>query len=305
MSSYYDEEFRPWEIVDGQCVVTDEAEWQKLVDLDRAPSCRDCCDSGFHGTCECKNSRRPIVKVPTDIFEDVKGSVFDSKFRHVFNLESESVKPHDLFVETFQTIGSTPNVDYLLMTRHPELVRDKWQCESETVTEQLIGRAEKHSVELKRHFKIMPNVILAVPVETQADIERLVPELEKCRDLCKGLAAIANPKEELDFMSAGPMCQLSGADPNAGIPSDSLGLDLVIVEGNEHPLHPDWVRSLRDQCLDANVPFNFASWGHWHESYLTTNGRESFKFDDGVRMCHFESSESRLLDGKEHNGRVS
>lgn len=29
------------------------------------------------------------------------------------------------------------------------------------------------------------------------------------------------------------------------------------------PLHPDWVRSLRDQCQAAGVPFFFKSWGDW------------------------------------------
>ena len=26
-------------------------------------------------------------------------------------------------------------------------------------------------------------------------------------------------------------------------------------------LHPDWVRSIRDDCLGANVPFFFKQWG--------------------------------------------
>jgi protein gp37 len=28
-------------------------------------------------------------------------------------------------------------------------------------------------------------------------------------------------------------------------------------------MHPDWVRSLRDQCQDAGVPFFFGQWGEW------------------------------------------
>ena len=101
-----------------------------------------------------------------------------------------------------------------------------------------------------------PNVILATYVETQADIERLVPELLKCRDLCKGLEVICNPKERLHVepyltRSYEPTEDYTGLQ----------GIDRIIVEGNEHPIHPDHVRSLRDQCLDANVPFNFAGWG--------------------------------------------
>jgi hypothetical protein len=28
-------------------------------------------------------------------------------------------------------------------------------------------------------------------------------------------------------------------------------------------MHPDWVRSLRDQCVAAGVPFFFKGWGEW------------------------------------------
>ncbi len=44
-------------------------------------------------------------------------------------------------------------------------------------------------------------------------------------------------------------------------------LDWVIVGGetgpNARPMHPDWVRSLRDQAVTAGIPFFFKSWGEW------------------------------------------
>jgi protein gp37 len=34
-------------------------------------------------------------------------------------------------------------------------------------------------------------------------------------------------------------------------------------------MHPDWVRSLRDQCATAGAPFFFKQWGEWqHGSTL-------------------------------------
>ncbi len=42
-------------------------------------------------------------------------------------------------------------------------------------------------------------------------------------------------------------------------------LDWVIIGGETgpgaRPMHPGWVRSLRDQCRAAGVPFFFKSWG--------------------------------------------
>ena len=46
-----------------------------------------------------------------------------------------------------------------------------------------------------------------------------------------------------------------------------LPIDWVIVGGESgpgaRPMHPDWVRSIRDQCQAANVPFFFKQWGEW------------------------------------------
>lgn len=43
--------------------------------------------------------------------------------------------------------------------------------------------------------------------------------------------------------------------------------DWVIVGGESgpgaRPMHPDWARSLRDQCSAAGVPFVFKQWGEW------------------------------------------
>lgn len=48
-------------------------------------------------------------------------------------------------------------------------------------------------------------------------------------------------------------------------------IDWVIVGGesgpNARPMHPDWARSLRDQCQAAGVPFLFKQWGEWRPPY--------------------------------------
>lgn len=46
-----------------------------------------------------------------------------------------------------------------------------------------------------------------------------------------------------------------------------VGLDWAIVGGESgpgaRPMHPDWPRSLRDQCTDAGVAFHFKQHGEW------------------------------------------
>lgn len=53
----------------------------------------------------------------------------------------------------------------------------------------------------------------------------------------------------------------------ASITSEVRTLHWVIVGGESgagaRPMHPGWVRSIRDQCLAAEVPFFFKQWGEW------------------------------------------
>jgi protein gp37 len=52
------------------------------------------------------------------------------------------------------------------------------------------------------------------------------------------------------------------------------GLDWVICGGESglhaRPMHPDWARSLRDQCQAAGVPFFFKQWGEWLDEQVAT-----------------------------------
>ena len=321
MSSYYDEEFKPWETVDGRCVVADEAEWGKLVEWNRKASEDQHVADQVMGT-----FTRPIVKVPTDIFygdlhdvENGHGGLiswcdnecptgeWNDCFCPECGAEGLILTTDDLLNRFFQTIDSTQHVDYLLMTQRPELVREKWPT---------------RWVRSEHEYQDDPldNIILATYVETQADIERLVPELIKCHDLCKGLAVVCNPKEELDF-NFKPLLGKPEGYTNFAIEY----LNLIIAEGNEHPIHPDHVRSLRDQCLDAGVPFGFASWGQWIPSdaprqngfqvILRPDGgvvdRPSWNQmlnttgDDWIMSRIGKESDGCLLDGQEHNGRIA
>lgn len=60
------------------------------------------------------------------------------------------------------------------------------------------------------------------------------------------------------FLSLEPLLgPLTGLDLN--------GIDWVIVGGESgpgaRPMHPDWVRDIRERCLLAKVPFFFKQWG--------------------------------------------
>lgn len=69
-------------------------------------------------------------------------------------------------------------------------------------------------------------------------------------------------------------------------------LDWVICGGETgpgaRPMHPNWVRSLRDQCKDAEVPFFFKSWGEWGATAVNMgSGTPVFAmFESFIHYCN-------------------
>lgn len=57
-------------------------------------------------------------------------------------------------------------------------------------------------------------------------------------------------------------------DGNIGQAENRIGW--VVVGGESgagaRPMHPDWVRDIRDECAEAGVPFFFKQWGEWAPS---------------------------------------
>lgn len=86
-----------------------------------------------------------------------------------------------------------------------------------------------------------------------------------------------------------------------------------VIAGGEsgkdaRPMHPDWVRSLRDQCKEADVPFFFKQWGEYapvHDLRCNEPGIEGKLwciFDPDTSVCRVgKKAAGRMLDGKIHN----
>lgn len=62
-------------------------------------------------------------------------------------------------------------------------------------------------------------------------------------------------------------------------------LDWVICGGESgpgaRPMHPDWARSLRDQCVAAGVPYFFKQWGAWSPEAPERGPRKAVVWSDG------------------------
>jgi protein gp37 len=106
---------------------------------------------------------------------------------------------------------------------------------------------------------------------------------------------------------------------------DGKSLDWVVVGGESgpgaRPMHPDWARSLRDQCVAAGVAFHFKQWGGWapynpqfhgpyeNKRFMHYDGRVLGPFDpnpDGLDMRDWEriTRVGKKAAGRELDGRT-
>lgn len=117
------------------------------------------------------------------------------------------------------------------------------------------------------------------------------------------------------FVSAEPMKGPVDFDPFLA------GLSLLIVGGESgaaaSPMHPDWARSVRDQCVAAGVPFLFKQHGQWvpvdqpweqdspkplasNERWCNLAGGHGFHGDEVWRMRKVgKEAAGAVLDGRQ------
>lgn len=205
--------------------------------------------------------------------------------------------------------------------------------------------AQHHAILGRREpWLPLPNVWLGVSAENQKHADERLPHLLSTPAAKRFLSAepllgptTLSPKDKIVGMLSrwyGP----NGFDPEASQPFNDRAtwlfpkIDWVIAGGESgpaaRPMHPDWVRHLRDQCTAAKVPFFFKQWGEFHPSHqhddretgceatplaLRVDGTtvhapaEAFaligsKEPGWVGMCRLgKKIAGRLLDGREHN----
>ena len=103
------------------------------------------------------------------------------------------------------------------------------------------------------------NVWLGTSAEDQQRLDERLPHLLACPAAVRFLSC-----EPL----LGPVDLLANlSDYWALGDREGTPIDWVIVGGESgpeaRPMGPDWVRSIRDQCANADVPFFFKQWGAW------------------------------------------
>lgn len=175
-----------------------------------------------------------------DCENPARARVFCASLADVFDTAVDPSWREDLFA----LIEATPNLDWLLLTKR-------------------IGNVGNMLPVPFDFDRLYPNVWIGATI---------VNRQEMLRDAEKLLAVPARVR----FWSVEPMLGDIGTIPTELLP------DWIICGGESgagaRPMHPDWVRSLRDQCEVARLPFLFKQWGEWHTRYReVTTGEAVFR----------------------------
>jgi protein gp37 len=167
----------------------------------------------------------------------VRRKVFCCSLADVFD---NQVSP-DWRADLWALIAETPWLDWLLLTKRPQNIAKGMLPGS--YVEQLLGRDLPSWP--------WPNVWLGTTVENQAEAETRIPPL-------------LSVPAKVHFLSCEPLLG------SLHLPAQDTywyPIDWVIAGGESGPrARPPmigWVRSLRDQCGYAGIPFHFKQWGEY------------------------------------------
>lgn len=208
-------------------------------------------------------------------------------------------------LDLFWLIHQTPHLDWLLLTKRIGNVRSMM-----TAAVCQLDPAGEWPVPL-------PNVWLGATICNQAEADRDIPKLlaAPARVRFLSIEPMLGDIRLGSWLQRSPSAALAAGRVTADMPEwtrlGSTAIDWVICGGESgphaRPMHPDWVRSLRDQCAAADVPFHFKQWGEWGPKPV---GRvhDSYRWPihpgepPGGVWSYRCTGLSRRLDGIEHNG---
>ena len=184
-----------------------------------------------------RKPRRVFVNSMSDLFhEDVPAQFIGEVFRTMSRAKEHTFQILTKRAERMRQLLSSPS------WLRAEFGRDVW-CE--------MSPNELH-----------PNVWLGVSVEDQKTADERIPLLLQTP------AAVRFVSYE---PSLGPVdfsrWLFDSGDDGEPAPRNNPGLSWCIAGGESgpkaRPSHPEWFRSVRDQCVEAGVPYFFKQWGEW------------------------------------------
>lgn len=186
--------------------------------------------------------------------EGVRYRVFCASLADVFDAEV----PDEWRADLFALIDQTPNLDWLLLTKRPAVAR-KVMPETPRPNVWLGTTVEDQKMADLRIPELLstPAAVRFLSMEPllgPVDLKRLRHYNPQGKPWVDALTGIVTRGQ---YLARSPSeCSMN---VSSQIPGELPRIDWVITGGesgpNARPSHPDWFRSIRDQCAGAGVPF--------------------------------------------------
>lgn len=224
---------------------------------------------------------RVFINSLSDVFEDFTGDVYrleDGK-PVVVSQSLDNVR-----ARFFRVAEECTELDILLLTKRPENIL------------RMVPHMSWHGTNdfARTHCRVPPHVWIGTTVEDQDHADKRIPELLKV-------------PAKVRFLSVEPLLGLVDLAQTYDVAPDNGGfraISWVIVGGESgngaRPMHPDWVCSIRDQCVAAGVPYFFKQWGEFGPRVVGSDREESTYTHVEMRQVGKKNA-GRLLDGREWN----
>lgn len=179
-------------------------------------------------------------------------------------------------VDMLDLIRTTPHLDWLLVSKRIGNWKKRLLQAIEYVAFKIVHFELAQWINEWIRGRAPANVQIGSTICTQPEADRDLPKLYEI-------------PARVRFLSVEPMLgqiDLGDFDHECGDPPHSpcpvMWPDWIICGGESgphaRPMHPDWARSLRDQCAAARVPFFFKQWGEYspfvNEDHFTYCGEE-------------------------------
>ncbi len=219
--------------------------------------------------------------------------------------------PDSFTDQVFAIMALATRHTFLVLTKRPERMcaylsdgslYDRLLRAAYTIRADWPGRHALHRVPISDPSRFpLRNVWLGVSAEDQETFE------ERHRQLLQTPAAVR-------WLSLEPLLgpidleldeiRIALEPDGAGNKAILGGINWVVAGGESgpkaRPMHPDWVRSIRDQCQAASVPFFLKQWGEWLPALQEgpeVNGEVEINCsDEPIRVG--KKRAGRLLDGR-------
>lgn len=196
--------------------------------------------------------------------------VFCASLADVFDNEVDPAWRADLF----RLIAATPHLTWQLLTK-------RIGNAAKMIFEAHADAVFNHSAPAWPWANVWIGATICNQQEADRDIPKLlaVPAAKRFLSIEPMLGAIDLTDVREAIGTRGRVCHLNTIEAKNANPAHAelvaaFGpdypyerIDWVIAGGESgnhaRPSHPDWLRSLRDQCAAAGVPFFFKQWGEW------------------------------------------